>query len=388
MVNSETSLNQTPLVSVIVPNYNHGPFLASRLRSISEQTYRNIEIILLDDASEDNSVDILEAYSKDESRVTYFKKNIVNTGVPFQQWQKGLELAVGEFVWIAESDDLSDTRFLATMVADISKSAEIGIAYCRSKKIDRFANEIGDFELMSPLIIKNIWKQNFVLNGCKLITDFMPFRNIIPNASAALFRATLLNKYVLKRKINLSRLEDWLLYIDLMQDCDVAYSLKALNYCRVHQGSVTRSHSVQSYAETVKQRLFILRRLSTFQNSDGIMIKRALSSLFEHRHKFKWANQIALELKSKALPFGLFGFNDLTKYIIESLMPDVAPRFIIDKKFQGNQFNDIPIISVEQTPVYHVQIVAIMSPQYHLQMRDQLRSQNYRNRILVVGHQG
>jgi hypothetical protein len=111
-----TSLQKTsqyrPLVSVIVPQYNHAAFLPQRLTSIIEQEYDNLEIILLDDASTDGSVEIAERILQ-SSKVSYrILRNTKNSGAIFEQWQRGIHLANGEVVWICESDDYCEKSFL------------------------------------------------------------------------------------------------------------------------------------------------------------------------------------------------------------------------------------------------------------------------------------
>lgn len=98
------------LVSIIIPNYNHAAFLQQRLNSVFQQTYQNFEVILLDDASTDASVAILNEY-KDHPKVSHLVINERNSGSPFKQWQKGIALAKGEYVWIAESDDINAMNF-------------------------------------------------------------------------------------------------------------------------------------------------------------------------------------------------------------------------------------------------------------------------------------
>ena len=92
-------------VSVIMPNYNHAPYLKERMDSILWQDYPDLEVILLDDASTDNSVSILNEYTN-HPRVKTLVVNDTNSGNPFLQWQRGLQEATGEYVWIAESAHL------------------------------------------------------------------------------------------------------------------------------------------------------------------------------------------------------------------------------------------------------------------------------------------
>ena len=91
--------NTAPLVSVIVPNYNYSSFLKARLDSVFNQTYGNFEVILLDDASTDNSVDMLKEYAKNE-HTAVLEINEKNTQCPFAQWVKGIRLAKGKYCWM------------------------------------------------------------------------------------------------------------------------------------------------------------------------------------------------------------------------------------------------------------------------------------------------
>lgn len=78
-----------PLVSVIVPNYNHVKYLRQRLESIYNQTYNKFEVILLDDASTDESVEVLKEYQSKYSEKTTLVINDQNSGNTFKQWKKG-----------------------------------------------------------------------------------------------------------------------------------------------------------------------------------------------------------------------------------------------------------------------------------------------------------
>lgn len=109
-------MDNSPMVSVILPNYNHVVYLKERIESILNQTYQNFELILLDDCSADNSCDILNAY-KEHPKVSALVLNEKNTGNTFLQWDRGIRLAKGKYVWIAESDDTADIHFLEATVA-------------------------------------------------------------------------------------------------------------------------------------------------------------------------------------------------------------------------------------------------------------------------------
>src|SRR5690349_436939 len=120
-----------PKMSVIIPNYNHAGFLRQRIESVFSQTLQAYEVILLDDCSTDNSKTILQSYAS-HPLVSHLVINEINTGNPFRQWEKGVQMASGVWLWIAESDDYSDFRFLETLTKAIDAHPTAGLVYCDS----------------------------------------------------------------------------------------------------------------------------------------------------------------------------------------------------------------------------------------------------------------
>src|SRR5476649_534842 len=117
------------MVSVIVPNYNHARFLKERIDSVLNQTYRDFEVIILDDCSTDDSRSVIEEY-RSNPKISNIILNEKNSGGTFNQWDKGIATAQGEYIWIAESDDYADVDFLNTLMAIIEQKPEIGLIYC------------------------------------------------------------------------------------------------------------------------------------------------------------------------------------------------------------------------------------------------------------------
>lgn len=134
-----------PNVSVIIPNYNHAPYLIERIESVLNQTYQDFEVIILDDCSKDNSHEIIELY-RNHSKVSQIEYNETNSGSTFKQWQKGISMAQGEWIWIAESDDVADFTFLEVLVAKTKKHLDLSIIYSQSLKIDSAGKTIGSWK--------------------------------------------------------------------------------------------------------------------------------------------------------------------------------------------------------------------------------------------------
>ena len=163
-----------PTVSVIVPNYNHARFLPKRIQSILGQTFQDFELILLDDCSTDDSRPILAQYAGDPRVRTEF--NGVNSGSTFKQWNKGIRLARGKYIWIAESDDYADEHLLERLVAALDRDLAITFAYCRSWRVtdNDQTDGYGDWHLDS--LDPYLWKTDFCADGsehCRR-TSFAP----------------------------------------------------------------------------------------------------------------------------------------------------------------------------------------------------------------------
>jgi glycosyltransferase involved in cell wall biosynthesis len=216
-----------PLLSIIVPNYNHSSYLKKRIDSILDQSFIDYEIIFLDDASTDNSVEILNTY-KDNPKIAHFIVNSKNSGSPFKQWQKGLKLAKGEFVWIAESDDWCEPDFLATAMQHLKKE-NANIFFCASTF---YIQKEKRFELAPDATTDYTQKgTDLLLNG--LLKD-----NLLRNASAVVFKKKLIKKFP-KKITNFKVAGDWVFwtYLCRQPDCIVTYSKKTMNFFRLHQDS-------------------------------------------------------------------------------------------------------------------------------------------------------
>ncbi|MCC5917352.1 MAG: glycosyltransferase family 2 protein [Cryomorphaceae bacterium] len=241
-----------PLVSIIVPNYNHAPFLKKRIDSVLNQTYRNTEIILLDDCSTDHSLDILKKI--DDERVRLYP-NRVNSGSPFTQWNKGVSLASGKYLWIAESDDFCALDFLEKLVPILESNDKITLAFCQSYLIDENDNIKNSFaENYRFLYQTNRWENDFIDSGKSECIDYLLKNNTIPNASAVLFRKEAYEKSG-GAPGNFKLNGDWMLYAKVISQGKFAFLAEHLNYFRVH--SNTQRHKARRASHAFPEMLEI-----------------------------------------------------------------------------------------------------------------------------------
>ena len=229
-------------ISVVIPNYNHANYLPSRLSSITNQTHFDFEAIMLDDSSIDSSITILKKQTLADSRFKLYP-NQLNSGSTFAQWNKGVAVAKGEFVWIAESDDTADPHILSLLFKKFTSNPEIVLAYCQSFKIDDESNINGTWlDFTNDLDTNNIFSSDFVMDGKDYISRFLIHRNTIPNASAVLFRKSIFERAGGAPE-HLRTNGDWLMWLKMLCFGKVSYVSEPLNYFRYHDGSViSRAH--------------------------------------------------------------------------------------------------------------------------------------------------
>lgn len=242
-----------PKVSVIVPNYNHASFLPKRLESIFSQTYRDFEVILLDDCSDDSSRDILREY-QDHEKVACVEFNRKNSGSPFKQWETGVEKARGEYIWIAESDDWADEKFLETFMTKLENGVDL--VYCRSVKVNERNEKIND-EFWPDALHHTRWRSDFENSGRNEICNYLAYRTTIPNASSCVFRK---KENLFTNEIITSRFTgDWLFWVNYLKDSSLAFVGKSLNYHRFHEGATRSQKDAESRLIRLEERLRAIR---------------------------------------------------------------------------------------------------------------------------------
>jgi glycosyltransferase involved in cell wall biosynthesis len=161
---------------VVVPVFNTIRYAAESIESILAQTYTNIEVILMDDASTDGVSDILRAYA--DPRVRYVR-NERNLG-QFANVNAGIGLAAGELIALHHSDDVFDPSLLSKQVAFIARQPDVGAVFAIDVFIDGDGREWGRLELPHelrgrstltyPTVLNGILRhQNVFLRGCQCL---------------------------------------------------------------------------------------------------------------------------------------------------------------------------------------------------------------------------
>ncbi len=274
-----------PKVSVIVPNYNHARYLPARLGSIREQTFRDFELIFLDDVSTDNSLGVAEAFAREfPMRIV---ANEVNSGTPFAQWNKGVELAAGEMVWIAESDDVSEPRFLERVVGMLEAHPAAALAYASSRRMDAEGAVGLRVEDNYRSMDAELWEADHCGEGPEACRRFLCHANIICNASAAVIRREAYREAG-GADVTFRYCGDWELWSRLMARASYGYVAEPLNYHRRHTGSI---RNAEQQEQAIREMIRILEGLmvcpglgeTVYRNATDIIAAKTVNKIRQGR---------------------------------------------------------------------------------------------------------
>jgi glycosyltransferase involved in cell wall biosynthesis len=247
-----------PKVTVLVPSYNHGCYIQERIESIVNQTYPNLELIVIDDCSDDNSDQVIRTLQAHYG-FQYFR-NMKNSGTPFAAWERICTLGTGDYIWVCESDDIAETCFLEKAVAHLLKETDAVLFYSNSYIINELSEVIGHTnEYFHDIWKEQRWDEDFVVDGREELLRFQLRGQTVPNMSSALIKTSAFKSAFTPFLKRLRLTGDWLFIGDVMNHGRVVFSPDTLSRFRKHEvTSRARVKSARSQAEFIltKYRMF------------------------------------------------------------------------------------------------------------------------------------
>jgi len=253
-------MKKKSIISIIVPIYNVDKYLNKCIESILNQTYTNLEIILIDDGSTDDSGKICDEYAEKDDRIIVIHKE--NGGVSSAR-NEGLKIATGKYLCFVDSDDEVKKEYIETLVNLISKN-NIDIAMIN------YIRKYPDYETKNEYFIEN-----------KLLNKNQFFIHLFENNS---YGGYLFNKIFIKEKIlsnnvrfdeNIHICEDLLFVCQVADKCEKFYYDfdEYLYYYYIRSDSALRSKYSARTATRVDIYDTILEILNT-NGVDTIFVKR------------------------------------------------------------------------------------------------------------------
>lgn len=247
-------------ISIVIPNYNYVEYIEQRIDSVLYQSYPIYEIIILDDCSTDNSVEVINEKIKkikqenNDIKIEFIinKENGENV---FSQWQKGFNAATGEYVWIAEADDLASPDFLNTVIKGFEKNEgrnNVILSYSNSMTIDK-NNKIltKTVEKWADTYNTGKWHNDYINDGKEEIRTTLSIKNTIFNVSSCLIKKGNYDEIFTNAK-GYRLAGDWYFYYRLLELGDIAYFATPLNYYRIHNKRVTSNTKTEKEYEEIR----------------------------------------------------------------------------------------------------------------------------------------
>ena len=338
-------------VSAVIPNYNYAGYLKERVDSIISQTYPIYELVILDDASSDNSTEVIEKIVADlkvrrPDLKVRFVPNKNNSGSVFKQWEKAFEESTGDFVWICEADDSCSKYFLNVVMRSFNND-DVVLSYAESRAIDEAGKELmPDLRAWVDEFKTGHWNKNYVNDGKEELANYLCSNNTIPNASGVVFRKinVPINKY-LQEAQKFRLVGDWYFYAKYLLHGKIAYHSEALNYRRLQNNSVT------STTDKYKQYL----EIEAVQNSIEKDVKLGSTSK-EKVQKYRKVVIDSFGLSKKELEYNKIPFEKILK---ESKVTGKVLLSVIVSAYNAEEYIDKCLASVKKALPEESEIIVV-----------------------------
>ncbi len=263
---------EQPLVSVVMPTYNYAQFIGDAIRSVLDQTYENLELIIIDNYSEDNTENIIASFS--DSRIKY--KKFRNNGIIAASRNVGIHESHGKYIAFLDSDDMWKPTKIEKQIKLLENNENIFLVYSRYAVIRN-----GLFRKILP-------KRKRLKSGNAFIPLFL-FNNFIGSSSVLLRNALKENNFLFDVDKRLRAIEDYDLWLRIAKNKRIAYVDESLVVYREHGGNTSIGikpfllrylQVVKKYRHDVSKLLLIRKYLLIFATICLLVIKKVLAKMF------------------------------------------------------------------------------------------------------------
>lgn len=285
------------LISIVVPVFNTEKYLEKCLGSICGQTYKNLEIILVDDGSTDKSGAICDEFSMKDNRIIVIHKE--NKGVS-EARNKGLSIARGDFIGFVDSDDWIDCDMYRILHKEI-KNNKAEISICGYYEV--FDNELRSFYTDKTILY----------NRCKAMEELVNEHSFKDYLCNKLFRRELFD--TVEFPIGRTMEDKAIMYKVFDQSKTIVYLNKILYYYRKHPDSITGSiiftNRYGNYKAESERYIYLSKKYPTLENI--LFLKLINSSLM-------FCRMACFEIKNKILKSELSDIRTLYRKNIKKII--------------------------------------------------------------------
>jgi glycosyltransferase involved in cell wall biosynthesis len=356
------------LISIIIPVYNSSVYLYQCLSSVQLQTYKNLEIIIIDDGSTDSSPEIYEYFRKVDKRFRVIKKN--NGGLVSAR-KAGINACTGKFAFYVDGDDWLENNCIELLYKELKKNkADIAISnYIRNI----LGTEYYVDNLISPGIYNHKQIRDLILH--RMISTDIFFRPGISTYSwGKLYRIDIIKEIQNAIPDNVILAEDALLvYPSIIKSNTIAILDKYLYNYRQRPNSILKSTNFSLQQEF--NRLFLaketLSRLLSVQKKNEFSFNRQINEYFSYlmlirSGAFLFDLSIYNEFSiyspiEKEMKIGIFGSGSFGQHIYSSLIKNPSLKTIIwiDPDFEENSIMNMDVASPKELNFDEIDILLI-----------------------------
>lgn len=314
-------------VSIIVPVYNSEKYIHRCIDSIINQSYKDIEIIVIDDGSIDGSVDIINNYAKQDHRINLYTQQ--NSG-PSLARNYGLSIASGKYITFCDSDDYLEYNYIQQLIQSIEQ-LDVDIVSSGYIDISKYGTiKLNDFYNGKPILSK----QEFV--------DSI-FKGVGGTLWGKIFKKEIISKYNLKLNPNIYMCEDMIFVLQYSMLCKSfgAIEQNLYNYYRLNDESISKKMNISYYKNLIEvlEEIETILKVNDFDVNyiDKILsnrIKNMLINLLiiqndkEHNYsKEKKIENIKYLINSK------YSQKYVDKFDINSIKERIMINLIVNKKY-------------------------------------------------------
>ena len=235
------------LVSIIIPTYNNANTICRSVDSCINQTYKNIEIIVIDDGSTDNTKEVLSRYSLDGRFKYIYQENQERSAAR----NHGLDVARGEYIQFLDSDDEIYPTKIEKQINFLDANPEYFLVYCGVE----YKNEIGQItHTLEPKIDGNI--------------DYKILKGNFITMHSPLFRKTDVR---FDTKIN--RLEDWKFWIYVVKDKEITYIDEILCDVNIHENiHLSKTYKINMLKGVINLYSDLRKDIASFSNNKFLLL--------------------------------------------------------------------------------------------------------------------
>ena len=265
-------------VSIITASYNYGRYIKETIESVINQTFQNWEMIIVDDGSVDNSIEIIKSYCEKDNRIKFYQhKNGENKGLA-ETLKLGIEKAQSEWIVFLESDDTITPDYLSEKFSIVSKYNNVDFIFNdvnmfgEQKIINKYRR--GYLRKVMPVVTKLSYPT-------KMLNAFQESENdnLIPTFSAVMLRKNVLENIDFNSPIK--PYLDWFIWLQIVnrRNCEFYYIDKQLTNWRMHKHSYISTNLKEKdlFIFGIKKSIFLFKYSRLFKTI------RQLLKLFRRR---------------------------------------------------------------------------------------------------------